>query len=174
MRKIIFAIILLLFAASAYGQTLTTNLCEAPQTTCTEQHKIGEVTTLTAEPDPGNYFAGWLSEEATCYGTGECTITYRENKAYPVQAVFAENPTETLYVYAFGKEGGRVTSVPAGIDCTIGQYCEAKFPRGSKVVLTASTGSSTGKFTWRGLGCSGTGTCATTMTKSKTLNVRFY
>lgn len=161
-------ILALIFLTEAFGQSLTTNVCESGQEQCVEKHQIGDTVTLTAEPDEGWYFSGWLSPEAGCVGTGDCTIKITQNKNYEAHAVFSELPTETLTVYVFGM-AGKVTSDPKGIECSNGNTCAAKFPRGAKVILTA-TGN---PFTWRGLSCSGSGTCTTTMTKSKTLNVRF-
>lgn len=175
-KLIIISIFILMIPAVVSGQTITTNVCESGQTECTEAHQIGDVVTLTAEPDPGWYFSGWLTDIAGC-STGECTFTVKEIKQYRVRAIFAQYPHETLHVYVFGKIGGKVATADGSMSCEVkddaGSYCEASFLRGAKVVLTA-TPATAGKFTWRGLGCSGSGTCTTTMTKTKAINVKFY
>ena len=151
----------------AYPQSVITNICEAPATECKWEYAIGSPVELVAETDNDNYFAGWASNQ--CQGTNPiCKFTMPKTGTPIVMAIFEPKPVETLYVYVFGNEGGRVTSVPAGIDCTMG-LCEAKFPQGTNVVLTTVAPNG---FTWRGLSCSGTGTCSTTMTKAKVLNVR--
>jgi hypothetical protein len=150
----------------AYPQTITTNVCEAPADECKWEFTKGDKITLEAEPESDSYFAGWAGDK--CMGTNPiCSFTMPNTDLFEY-AIFELLPMENLYVYVFGKEGGRVTSVPAGINCTMGM-CEAKFKRGIKVVLTATAPNG---FTWRGLYCSGAGTCTTTMTKARVLNVR--
>lgn len=150
----------------AYTQTVTTNICEAPAAECKWNYAPGSSVTLEAIPDSDSYFAGWAGDK--CMGTNPiCSFKMPKENLFEY-AIFELLPTETLYVYVFGKEGGRVTSVPVGMNCTMGM-CEAKFLKGTKVVLTTTAPNG---FTWRGLYCSGAGTCATTMTKARVLNVR--
>lgn len=165
-----------LFPFSAYAQPsafdCSSGECFCATGNCEELKKIGEIAEYVAEPEPGWYFAGWLTNISGCGTNPTCRFTVK-NQRYYLYAIFAQQPQETLHVYVFGADGGRVTSNPAGIDCAAGSACDASFPKGTKVILTA-TPAPGGKLTWRGLGCSGTGTCNTTMTKTKTLNVRFY
>jgi hypothetical protein len=67
---------------------------------------------------------------------------------------------------------GTVTSSPAGINCTSnglsvtpGSTCQAAFPVGTQVTLTASpdTGLGAEFVGWSGAGCAGTGTCTITV-----------
>lgn len=178
MKKIIALILTLAFIlapVSAYAQTAfdcTSGECFCVSGNCEETKKIGDIAEYTAEPEAGWYFAGWLSNVSTCRTNPVCTFTVGREK-YVIMGIFAKSPTEVLHICAFGADGGRVTSSPAGIDCAVGNVCAAEFPKGTKVILTA-TPANGGKFTWRISGCSGTGTCAVIMTKTKTGNVKFY
>ena len=106
---------------------------------CTIQRLPGDVVTLTAAPTVGT-FAGWSGD---CNGTGDCVLTM--SAARNVTAKFdppAGPPPDTkLLLVELGQDlgggpsGGRVTSAPAGIDCT--SYCGAGFTPGSSVTLTA-------------------------------------
>lgn len=148
----------LLTAAPVYGQTCTG---------CSAQYPVGQKVVLTNTPNEGYYFAGWLSD--VCYGTGQCSFTMPARDIH-VEAINSPIATEDLIIYTYGKAGGRVISIPAGLDCTAISKCVAKFPRGMKVTL-----SSTSPHKWRGFGCAvTTSTCIVTMTKSKAGNVEFY
>ena len=65
---------------------------------------------------------------------------------------------------------GTVTSNVGGISC--GATCSASYTSGTSVILTAAGNG--GTFTgWSGAGCSGTGTCTTSMTVAKTATATF-
>lgn len=66
---------------------------------------------------------------------------------------------------------GTVTSSPANINCT--SSCSADFSSGTIVTLTALPGPSHLFSGWSGEGCSGTGTCVTTMSGAKAISVAF-
>ncbi|MHB8879453.1 MAG: InlB B-repeat-containing protein, partial [Myxococcaceae bacterium] len=124
---------------------------------CTEDYPFGASVVLTATPTTGSEFTGWSG--GGCTGTGTCTTTI--TAATTVTATFTLT-THGLTVARAGTGTGTVSSTPAGINC--GTDCTEDYPFGTSVVLTAtpSTGST---FTgWSGGGCSGTGTCATTVT----------
>lgn len=150
----------------------TSGVCYCTSGDCTETKQIGDTAEYTAEPEQGWYFAGWLSNISSCRTNPTCSFKVGKDK-YFLMAIFAKSPTEVLHIYAFGAEGGRVTSNPAGIDCAVGNVCEAEFAKGTKVILTATPPEGK-KFTWRISGCSGTGTCSVLMSKTKTGNVKFY
>ena len=70
---------------------------------------------------------------------------------------------------------GRVTSTPAGIDCTSsgGAACSAKFAAGSGVTLGATAGNGAFFSAWGG-DCAGTaGICALTLTADRTASAAF-
>ena len=132
---------------------------------CSEGYAAGTAVTLTATPDPGTTFVGWVG--GGCTGTGPCVVTVIE--ATQVTASFALN--NSLVLTRAGNGAGTVTSAPAGIDC--GTTCSASFAYGAVVTLTArpATGST---FTgWTGGGCTGTVTCTTTMTAAVGVTARF-
>ncbi len=78
-------------------------------------------------------------------------------------------PTFALRVRLSGSGHMRVTSTPAGIDCT--DYCTGQFYAGSQVTLTA-TGEDTEFVGWSGA-CTGTGTCVVTMDQEKDVTATF-
>jgi len=66
--------------------------------------------------------------------------------------------------------GGIVTSLPAGITC--GATCSASFTSGQGVTLSATASSGYSFTGWSGL-CSGTSTCTTTMSATRTVTAEF-
>ncbi|MBM4776852.1 MAG: hypothetical protein GQE15_04040 [Archangiaceae bacterium] len=135
--------------------------------TCAADFDHGSAVVLTAVAGPGSTFTGWSGAGFSCPGTGTCTVT--PTSALTVIATFARTQ-RTLTVVRSGAGSGTVTSVPAGITC--GTTCAAPFDDGSVVALTA-TASPGSTFTgWSG-GCSGTGTCAVSMTAATTVTATF-
>lgn len=144
--------------------------------------KKGETVTNTAEPETGEYFAGWITDRSECRTNPLCVFTLNENKEYELEAIFApsvgyETGKEVLYVYVFGAIGSKVISSPSGINCEVkdskGTKCQYEFTKQSKVTLIpfAVTGK---RVAWRISGCSGAGNCIISMTKTKICNARFY
>lgn len=127
----------------------------------------GAVVTLTATPDPGSTFAGWLG--AGCSGTGECAITMDASK--DVTAVFSSASQPMLVVNQTGNGTGLVTSIPAGIEC--GTTCAAAFAQNTVVTLTATATNYSTFMGWSGAGCSGTGSCVVTMDTAKLVMATF-
>ncbi len=78
---------------------------------------------------------------------------------------------DTLTVTKAGSGSGAVTSQPAGIDC--GGTCSHSFDPGTQVTLTAAAASLSTFSGWSGGGCSGTGTCAVTMSADQTVATTF-
>jgi hypothetical protein len=77
----------------------------------------------------------------------------------------------TLTVSKSGNGGGRVTSLPIGIDC--GGGCQAAFPRNTVVTLTAAPNDTSVFNQWSGPGCSGNGTCSITLDGDKHVDAKF-
>jgi hypothetical protein len=80
--------------------------------------------------------------------------------------------------YSDRTSSGRVTSSPAGVDCTGTQSevtCPAvSYPNGSTVTLTADPATGSSFSGWYGAsGCSAAPTCTLTMTGSKEVTARF-
>jgi hypothetical protein len=132
--------------------------------TCLFEYAHGTTVTLNATADPGSVFAGWSG--GGCSGTGSCTVTL--NADTTVTATFVLLPT--LTVSKTGSGSGTVTSSPAGISC--GGTCTTQFNNGTPVMLTATPNAGS-KFTgWSG-DCSGTGTCALTMSGNHAVTASF-
>ena len=75
-----------------------------------------------------------------------------------------------LSVISAGTGSGTVTSAPAGISC--GTTCSGSFTAGTSVILTATPNASSTFTGWSGA-CSGTGTCAVTMTAARSATATF-
>jgi hypothetical protein len=75
-----------------------------------------------------------------------------------------------LTVTKAGTGTGTVTSSPAGISC--GTTCSASFASGTVVNLTAAAGTGSTFAGWSGA-CTGTSTCAVTMTAAKAVTATF-
>jgi hypothetical protein len=99
----------------------------------------------------------------SCNGTGGAITPGLRVDYVPVQ--------HTLSVAKAGAGGGSVSSSPAGIDC--GGACSAPFYQGTAVTLTAAPAAGSSFAGWSGGGCSGTGTCTTTMDADKTVTAAF-
>jgi hypothetical protein len=81
----------------------------------------------------------------------------------------ADAGTFTLSVTKTGR--GSVTSLPIGLAC--GTTCDAQFPAGATVTLTATASAGSIFQGWSGGGCSGFGTCVVTMTAATTVTAPF-
>jgi hypothetical protein len=75
-----------------------------------------------------------------------------------------------LTVHVGGPGQGSVTSAPSGIDCP--SACKHDFAKGSNVVLTPTAASKSFFVGWSGA-CSGTGTCALTMSDDRDVTATF-
>jgi len=132
---------------------------------CTAEYAEGAGVVLTALADAGSVFDGWSG--GGCGGGGPCVVTMTEDAA--VQATFTATPP--LDVVHAGGGSGAVTSVPAGIDC--GSDCSEAFRYGTEVTLTAVPGTHSSFAGWSGGGCSGTGTCQTTVNAAGSVTATF-
>ena len=154
---------------------------------CAQEYKTGTTVTLTATPTGTGVTATWT---AGCTGVAEgsqsCEVTL--DVARTANAVFARPATSFPLKISGGAGGsGKVTSSPAGIDCTItngtvaATGCNANFATAATVTLTA--GAATGSYlkAWAGAGCDAagtgkggaTGTCAVKMSAAQDVVVSF-
>jgi hypothetical protein len=133
-------------------------------TTCLFEYAHGTTVTFTAAADPGSVFAGWSG--GGCSGTGACTVTL--NTDTTVTATFSV--LRMLTVSKSGSGSGTVTSSPAGISC--GGTCSAQLNDGTGVTLTATAGAGSKFAGWSG-DCSGTGSCALTMSANHAVRAAF-
>ncbi len=134
--------------------------------TCIQAFPLSTVVTLTPASAVGSTFTGWSG--GGCSGTGVCTVTM--NAATSVTATFARIPY-ALTTAKGGSGNGIVTSTPAGVNC--GATCSALFDYGTVVTLTATADGSSTFAGWSGGGCSGTGTCAVTVTAATMVTAIF-
>ena len=141
-------------------------------TACSGTFGSGTAVALTATPTTGSTFAGWSG--GSCTGTGTCKVTVTSTTV--VTATFNVSPVSpaqqsqplTLTVGVSGK--GKVTSTPAGINC--GKTCSATYPSGTAMTLTATPGAGFSFLGWGGA-CTGTGSCAVSMTTAQTVTATF-
>jgi hypothetical protein len=123
---------------------------------------------LAAHADAGMPFLRWSGD---CGGPAACRLTLDRSRS--VVAVFRKKAGKTarLEVDFSGTGDGRVTSSPAGVDCT--EKCTARFTLGTDVTLTATKAAGSKFVGWSGGRCSGTGVCEVTMTGDHRVVVRF-
>lgn len=120
---------------------------------CAAAFAPGTTVSLTPLPAPGHRFTGF---HGACSG-GSCSMQLAADAQ--VFASFAPIPSHQLTVALNGSGRGRVTSVPAGIDCP--GACTGSFLEGTGVTLSA-TGDVLSRFArWSGA-CSGS-RCAVTI-----------
>jgi hypothetical protein len=153
---------------------------------CDADYKSGFTLTLTAAPAPGAVLARWHGCTGAAEHPRECSVSMEE--ARTVTAVFAPPPSSHALTIAGGAAGsGRVTSTPAGLNCTItdgaaaSTGCSAVYPVGQGVTLTATAASGAYLKAWSGAGCDANGTgvggsagqCALSMAESRDVVVSF-
>lgn len=107
---------------------------------------------------------------ATALNLGSTTITATAN-GVSGSTVLAVVNRVTLSVVREGTGSGTVSSGSAGISC--GTDCSETYPSGAVVTLTATPDSGSTFEGWTGGGCTGTGTCAVTVTADTTVFARF-
>ncbi len=133
--------------------------------TCSANFASGASVTLTAAAASGSSFAGW---SGACTGTSTCSVSMTAARA--VTATFNSSSSFALAVTRAGTGTGTVTSSPTGINC--GSTCTANFASGAAVTLTAAAASGSTFAGWSGA-CSGTSTCALSMTAARNVTATF-
>ncbi len=131
---------------------------------CTSANVTGSSVTLTAAPDATSTVAGWSGCDSTTLAT--CTVV--ANSARDVTVNFTRT-THTATIIRSGN--GTITSAPVGIDC--GTTCSAGFTQGDVIILSATPAPDNTFSGWSGGGCSGTGTCAVTMSAAQNITGTF-
>ncbi len=131
---------------------------------CAATFGDGTMVQLTATPDATSAFGSW---SGACSGsTNPCDLTVAATGG--VQATFV--PLRTLTVSGAGLGAGTVTSVPAGINCSIGAgaasgTCIKTFPDATSVTLGATPGAGSGFTGWSG-DCTGA-SCVLALTANR-------
>lgn len=139
--------------------------CGTNGTACSAPFASGATITLTATPDGGVPFVGWMGG---CSGTGPCVLAMSADKQ--VIAVFGANPNLSVAIDSQDNGTGTVKSNPAGINC--GSTCLAGFPPETVVTLTATPAAGSAFLGWN-MGCTGPQPCAFTLISSSTVAVLF-
>lgn len=125
---------------------------------CQPAYPYGTVVELTHAAGTGWAFSSWSGD---CSGSGTCAVTLDANRS--VTATFTAL-TFALATAASPPAGGTVT-------CD-GGACLATYPYGTVVQLAASPAAGYAFGGWSG-DCTGTGTCAVTMTASRAVTASF-
>ncbi len=135
--------------------------------TCEASFEQDSKVKLTEEPKAGSTFAGWSG--GGCTGTAStCEVTMSAAETVTTTFNLSAVTEYTLKVKKAGTGGGTVSS--PGISC--GGTCEASFPEGIKVTLTATAAAGSTFAGWSGA-CTGTGICEVTMTEAKSVTATF-
>jgi aryl-phospho-beta-D-glucosidase BglC (GH1 family) len=140
--------------------------------TCSALLPPGTPVTLTATPASGSTFTGW---SGACTGAASTCVITTGTYGLQANATFGLPGLLPLSVALSGPGTGKITSTPAGIDCTTS--CSVGFPAGTMVTLTATPVNGTGYLSmfsgWSGA-CSGTAlTCTVTMNQAQTVTATF-
>ncbi|HSB68107.1 MAG TPA: hypothetical protein VLT62_02060 [Candidatus Methylomirabilis sp.] len=113
----------------------------------------------------GKYLVIWTAGDEACEG--------QEGAVYGAFITLEAGGMQSLTVSKDGTGSGTVISiVPSGaIDC--GATCDASFPQGTSVTLSASAATGSIFAGWSGEGCTGTGDCTVSMTQSRAVTATF-
>jgi hypothetical protein len=136
---------------------------------CSADYVHGTLVTLSAAAAPGSEFTGW---SGACSGTGPCQVTMDASRS--VGAAFSLNTSmHQLSVSLSGEGSGKVSSIPAGIDCGGGgSACTAFYPHSTLVTLSAEAQSNSTFTGWAGA-CSGMDKCTLTMDSARGVTASF-
>ena len=132
---------------------------------CDEMYNFNSAIALNATTTPGTTFNGW--DGGGCVGTGTCVVSM--SQATDVTATFTIQ-TFALSVTKNGNGFGTITSDPTGINC--GADCAEVYNIGTVVTLTATPNAGSNFTGWSGA-CTGTGTCAVSMSQARMVNANF-
>ncbi len=147
----------------------------ASPSACSALFDVGATVTLTAAPAVGWSFSGW---GGACSGTGSCAVTMSVNQT--VTAQFEQVTLRRLSITGSGPGAGVVRSqagLSPSINCTLEAgtglgACGADYAGGTAVTLTAAPTSGSSFAGWSGA-CTGTGSCALTMSDNYTVTATF-
>jgi|GEM_PF-4491911 len=140
-------------------------------TGCATDLDEGTQGTLIATAESGSIFSGWNG--GGCSSTGACFFTM--DQALAIRAAFARVGFG-LVLGGSGTGSGSVTSMPAGLNCTVsagvalGSGCAATLD--GDVQLTASPAPASAFAGWGG-DCSGIGPCTVAMTQTRGVTASF-
>jgi alpha-tubulin suppressor-like RCC1 family protein len=152
-------------------------------TACSARFDLQDKVMLTATPTSKTQFSGW---SGGCSGTpSSCVVTLSEDKTVTATFSLLPPPPQKKLTVAIntgttetGKGGVTSTAASAGtpshISCTNeGSPCEASYPEGTAVSLTATAEPGSHFYKWTG-GCSGTASpCVITLDTDQTVTAIF-
>jgi hypothetical protein len=136
--------------------------CESSVHLCWAYAVAGTVVAITATPDRDSVFAAW---GGNCSGSGNCRLDMTYN--HEVTAVFDPHSV-TVVLNGSGK--GILTSDVRGLFCSA-RECTATFANAPPGSMTLQARAAAGSLFagWFGEGCSGTGACALSTDKARTV-----
>jgi len=153
-------------SGSGAGSVSATDSLEGPTLNCTSacsaDYAADTTLDITETPAAGSIFTGW---SGPCTGTGICRVNVQN--AATVAATFTADPTLTVALSGAGS--GVVTGT--NIECP--GSCSSEFQTGTSETLTATPAPGSTFAGWSGGGCSGTGTCTTTVSSQETVTASF-
>jgi hypothetical protein len=141
------------------------------QGSCSGTFPSGTEISLSASPASGSNFGGW---GGACIGTSSCSFTLVNGAS--VSASFV-GQQRTLSVSVSGEGSGSITGSPGSINCrrqdgTSSGVCSDEFSDGAVVQLNANPGSGSSFTGWSG-DCVGTGSCAVSMNRARSVSATF-
>jgi len=142
------------------------NCTTGNQGTCQKTFSQGTQVTLTANPATGYQFGSWAGCDSA--NGNQCTVTMNANKN--VTATFTQI-THQVSVSINPSGAGTVTSNPQGIDCPT--TCQANFPEGSTVTLTANANTGYLFDSWNGCDSVNGNQCTLNITGAKNVTANF-
>ena len=137
---------------------------------CDRAFVAGTQVTLTALALGLGQFDGWGGDCASAGTASMCTVTMDADRSVTADFSSSAFPVQVRTV---GNGEGRVTSMPAGIDC--GSTCQATFDRDTTITLTAQAVAGFEFETWL-RDCQSAGsnpTCTLTVDEPKDVRARF-
>ncbi len=142
---------------------------------CNLEFTSADPITLEAVAEPGSEFTGFGGDCASASGN-VCTLTTTSSRT--VTATFARKRVRLTIIVDGGRLSSGAVSLNGSEACTIAfgdatTTCARGFDAGTQVIRVAATPGSQSLFTGFGGDCSGTGTCAVTMSADRTVRVTF-
>ena len=144
--------------------------CGSGAADCTKDYNRGKDVTLAATAAPGLSFVGWSGCDSNP-SVETCSI--KMNEAKSVTAVFREESQRSLIVNLKkgGSSTGSVISDPSGINC--GDDCQESYDTGTRVTLTAQSGTDSVFNGWSEPTCNSADPCTVTLDSDKIVIATF-
>jgi hypothetical protein len=133
---------------------------------CTAIVPVGTTVTVTASVTSGSSLGGWsgggcAGTAATCDVTVDTDVTITKRFEIAMPAIEVSLP---------GSGAGKVTSMPAGMDCP--GTCTMQLPYNTTVALVATPGAMSSFVGWAGA-CTGRGPCQVMMSQTRSVTAMF-